>query len=99
MDSVVGLLAGLQEVSLYGMRRLTDRGLAALSGLSVPNLRWVNLSGAYKVSDGAVHCLLASHPSLLLYNKPSLFGTPAHGVTTPGFSHLEPGEGPITVEA
>ena len=48
------------------------------SGLSVPNLRWLNMSGAYKISDGAMQCLLSTHTQVLLYNKPELFGTPAH---------------------
>ena len=79
-------MAGLLELYLYGVRRLTDRGVIGLSGLSLPNLRWLNVSGAYKVTDGAMRCLLSSHPSILLYTNPKQFGTAAHGVPTPDFS-------------
>ena len=54
--------------------RLTDRGLAALSGLTCKNLRKLNTVGAYKCTDAALQCLLQSHPTILLYHKPEKFG-------------------------
>jgi hypothetical protein len=73
-DAIATSLRGLRELSAYGCRRLTDNGLAALSGLGCPNMRWLNVCGAYKVSDAAMQSMLASHSSLLLYNKPHMFG-------------------------
>ena len=79
VEAIAATLGGLRELSLYGCRRLTDRALGALSGLGCPNLKWLNTNGAYKVKDTAVQCLLSSHPALLLYNQPNLFGTASHG--------------------
>ena len=73
LNTVSHCLGGLREISLYGCRRVTDQGLIALSGSDCPNLRWLNATGAYKVSDGGYRCLLSSHPSLLLYSKPNAF--------------------------
>jgi len=73
LNTVSRCLGGLREISLYGCRRLTDHGLIALSGSDCPNLRWLNATGAYKVTDGGYRCLLSSHPSLLLYSKPNAF--------------------------
>ena len=86
VDAISQYLGGLCELSLYGCRRLTDKGLIHLSGTECPNLRYLNMTGAYKLTDNGRRCLLSSHPSLLLYTKPYLFGTPEHG-----FSSLRPG--------
>ena len=80
LDVVSSTLGGLTELSLYGMRRLTDRGLAALSGYTCPNLRWLTATGAYKTTPAGMQCLLSSHPNLLIYNKPTAFGTKEHGI-------------------
>lgn len=79
IEAVAEYLGGLRELSLYGCRRLTDRAFGALCGLSCPNLKWLNHNGAYKIKDAAVHSLLSSHPKLLLYNQPGLFGSEQHG--------------------
>lgn len=73
LDVVAVRLGGLRELSLHGCRKLTDRGLVALSGGDCPNLRWLNATGAYKMTDGGIRCLLSTHPALLLYNKPMEF--------------------------
>lgn len=74
-DAITAHACGLQDLSAYGCRRLTDSGLAALSGLGCPNLRWINHSGAYKVSDAATQCLISAHPAILIYNNPFLFAS------------------------
>ena len=83
-DAIATRLGGLQDLSAYGCRRLTDKGLAAMSGLGCTNLRWCNLSGAYKVSEAAMQCLLGAHPSLLVYNRADKFGVAEHGMAEPG---------------
>ena len=77
-DAISNRLGGLRDLCLYGCRGLTDAGLAALSGLSCPNLRWLNTVGAYKLTAGAQQGLLASHPALLLYSNPQLFASDEH---------------------
>lgn len=77
-DALASMAGGLRDLCLHGCRGLTDAGLAALSGLSCPNLRWLNTVGAYKLTSGAERCLLASHPALLLYCNPDLFAVEAH---------------------
>ena len=72
-DTLASCLGGLQELSLHGCRRLTDKGLVSLSGGDCPNLRWLNATGAYKVTDAGYRCLLSTHPTLLLYNRPMEF--------------------------
>ena len=66
-------LGGLRELSLHGCRKLTDRAWWHSSGGDCPNLRWLNATGAYKMTDGGIRCLLSTHPALLLYNKPMEF--------------------------
>ena len=73
LDTLASCLGGLQELSLHGCRRLTDKGLVSLSGGDCPNLRWLNATGAYKVTDAGYRCLLSTHPTLLLYNRPMEF--------------------------
>ena len=74
MDAIADFLPGLVDLCAFGCRRLTDRGLAALSGLTCENLRKLNTVGAYKCTDAALQCLLQSHPTILLYHKPEKFG-------------------------
>ena len=78
----------LTHLDLRACHELTDASLDAiayhLSGLaalstSCPRLRWLNLSGAYKVTSAGSLCLLSSHPSLLVYNDPFAFGSEKHG--------------------
>ena len=73
-DAIADFLPGLVDLCAFGCRRLTDRGLAALSGLTCENLRKLNTVGAYKCTDAAMQCLLTSHPTILLYHKPEKFG-------------------------
>ena len=74
LDAIADFLPGLVDLCAFGCRRLTDRGLAALSGLTCENLRKLNTVGAYKCTDAALQCLLQSHPTILLYHKPEKFG-------------------------
>ena len=77
-DAIASAIGGLRDLCVHGCRGLTDGGLAALSGLSCPNLRWLNTVGAYKLSEGATQCLLSSHPALLLYSNPHHFASATH---------------------
>ena len=88
IDAIANRLGGLLDLSVFGARRLTDRGLASLSGLGCPNLRWYCSTGAYKTTPAGMQCLLSAHPSLLIYNKPEAFGTPEHGVPSAAAEQL-----------
>ena len=49
IERIIGAAGGVQDLCAFGCRRLTDAGLLALSCESCPNLRHLNVIGAYKV--------------------------------------------------
>ena len=52
---------------------MTDRGVVNLGS---PELRRVNLCGAYKVTDAGTRYLLSLQPQLLTYRRAQEFGVP-----------------------
>lgn len=64
----------LEELCASGAPRLTDEAILTVSTQSAcPRLRWLNVCGAYKVTQSAMQCVLQSKPTLLLYNRPEDF--------------------------
>lgn len=59
---------GLQDLCLYGCYRVTDAGLIAIA-TGLPQLRRLNVCGAYRITDNVRRYMYTAMPTLIFYNS------------------------------